>query len=268
MKDKRLHPGADLIVALACLTLIALTGCGGGKSASSGQTTGAPASPTPAETESPEPTGPTPFPQLRNSERPLPEGTYVTSTFAAPTLMMTLPGDWTFADQGPTNLQINMGTGIHLESALSVFRYFGRVIDPGNDHSITKTSDLISWIEQNPHLEVIGKAGPVQIGGVGGREIDFRPSGAPLCTYFTDGSRCWNLMPLIDGDPFTPANMELGTMYVVGSDPESPEVPFSYRLAVVDFDGSEVVFIWQEDASAFDDTVKTFEEVLASIEVS
>jgi hypothetical protein len=191
----------------------------------------------------------------------------VTSTFADPILTMMLPGAWTYYDQGPTNLQINMGAGVHLESNLSLFRYFGRVIDPGDNHSITKTKDLFSWIEQNPHLEVIGKARPAQIGGVGGREIDFRPTGAPLCAYAGDGSRCWNLMPIIDGDPYTPTNMALGTMYCVGSDPESPDVPFTYRLAMVDLDGSQVVFVWQEDTSAFDETVKTFEEVLASIEV-
>jgi hypothetical protein len=272
MKVRPLHPVAGFVVALACLALVALTACSGETSASSGQTTGAPAATSPSRLASPtaagspEPTGPTPFPQLRNTERPLSEGTYVTSSFAAPILTMTLPGAWTYYDQGPTNLQINMGAGVHLESNLSLFSYFGRVIDPGDNHSITTTKDLISWIEQNPHLEVTGQARPIQVGGVEGREIDFKPTGAPLCAYFADGSRCWNLMPIIDGDPYTPANMELGTMYVVSSDPESPDVPFSYRLAVVDFDGSEVVFMWQEDTSMFDETVTTFEEVLASIE--
>lgn len=269
MKETSLHPCARLVVALACLALVTLTACSGGNSASSNPTTSAPpvTSPSASEIASPEPAGPTEFPELRNSERPLSEGTYVTSTFADPILTMTLPGVWTFYDQGPTNLQLNMGTGVHLESNLSVFGFFGRVVDPGDDHTITETGDLISWIEQNPHLEVIGGASPVRIAGVKGREIDFRPIGAPLCTYFADGSRCWNLMPIIDGDPFTPANHELGTMYAVSSDPESPDVPFSYRLAVVDLDGSEVVFAWQEDASAFDQTVQTFEEVLSSIEV-
>jgi hypothetical protein len=268
--------GLGSVAALVCFALVSLTGCGGGGStSSSGPTTGASAvtspspgsSPSPSEIASPLPTGPKEFPKLRNSERHLSEGTYVTSTFDAPVLTVTLPGDWTFYDQGPTNLQLNMGTGVHLESSLSLFNYFGRVIDPGDDHSITETSDLISWIEQHPHLEVIGKAESVHIAGFEGQEIDFRPSGMPLCTYFPDGSRCWNLMPIIDGDPFSPANQELGTMFVVSSDVESPDVPFTYRLALVDIDGSQVVFVWQEDGSVFDETVQTFEQVLASIEV-
>jgi len=271
MKDRPLHRSAGLVVALACLALVT-PACGGGNSAPS---TGSPAvtspslvaSPSTADTSSPEPGGPTPFPELRNTETQLSEGTYVTSTFADPILTMTLLGGWTFYDQGPTNLQVNMGTGVHLESTLSVFGFFGQVVDPGDDHSMTETRDLISWIEQNPNLEVMGRPSSVRIGGVKAREIDFRPTGAPLCTYFPDGSRCWNLMPIIDGDPFSPANQELGTMYVVSSDPDSPDVPMMYRLAVVDFDGSQVVFVWQEDASAFNRTVRTFEDVLASIEV-
>ena len=267
MHDRRMHPGAGPVVALACLALVALAACGA-TSSSSEQTIPASvaASPSAVETASPEPAGPTPFPAVRNTEQLLDEGTYVTSTFADPILTMTLPGTWIFFDQGPTNLQLNHGSSAHLESTMSMFVSFGRVVDPSDDHTIMKTNDLISWIEQNPHLEVIGTASPVRIAGVKGQEIDFRPVDAPLCSYFADGSRCWNLMPIIDGDPFTPANQELGTMYVVGSDPERPDEPFSYRLAVVDLDGSEVVFVWQ-DASAFDKTVKTFEDVLASIEV-
>jgi hypothetical protein len=252
-------------LASACLATIVLTACGG---SSTGTTETSATEPVPTESATMQPeTGPTPFPDLRNSEVSLSEGTYVTSTFADPIFSMTLPGVWTFFDQGPTNLQVNKGTGVSLESNLSVFGFFGRVVDPRHDQSITKTNDLISWIEQNPHLEVTRRASPIQIGGVKGREIDFRPIGAPLCSYAQDGSRCWNLMPIIDGNPFTPENQELGTMYVVGSDVESPDDPFSYRLAVVDFGGSDVVFIWQEDASAFDQTVQTFEDVLASIEV-
>jgi hypothetical protein len=269
MNNEGLHRSAAPAVALAALTLVAFAACSGGEPASPGQTGGTPvvASPSAAETSSPEPAGPIPFPQVRNTESHLSEGTYVTSTFADPLLTMTLPGPWTLFDQGPTNLQINMGSRVHLESQLSAFSFFGRVVDPGDDHTIVETNDLISWIEQNPHLVVIGRPSSVRIGGAKGREIDFRPVDAPLCTYYSDGSRCWNLMPIIDGDPFTPENQELGTMYVVGSDPESPDVPMSYRLALLDFDGSEVVFIWQEEASAFDQTVKTFERVLASIEV-
>ena len=265
--DARAHTGAGWISVLACIATIGLAACGGSSPSSGSPSASSVTTPTASPTEEPQ-AGPSPFPEFRNTDVPLSEGTYVTSTLADPTLTMTLPGTWTFADQGPTNLQINEGTGVHLESALSLFDFFGRVIDPTDDHAITKTHDLISWIEQNPHLEVIGRASPVRIGGVKGTEIDFRPVDAPLCTYFADGSRCWNLMPLIDGDPFTPANMELGTMYVVGGDPESPGVPFTYRLAVADFGGSQVVFIWQEAASVFDQTVKTFEDVLASIEVS
>ena len=254
-------------MALATLAATLATACGGGGAPSTSPETSRTTSSTASPTEEPQ-AGPTPFPSARNTEAPLSGGTYVTTTFGPPALSMTLPGTWTFADQGPTNLQINQGSGEHLESSLSAFDFFGRVIDPSDDHTIMKTNDLIAWLEQNPHLEVIGHAASVRIAGGKGREIDFRPIDAPPCTYFSDGSRCWNLMPLIGGDPFTPANREVGTMFVVGSDPTSPGVPFTYRLAVADVGGQQVVFIWQEDTSAFHRTVKTFESVLASIKVS
>ncbi len=109
---------------------------------------------------------------------------------------------------------------------------------------------------------------PVRIGDVKGREIDFRTVDAPPCTSYEDGSRCWNLIPVIDGDPFAPANMELGTMFAVGSDPQSPNVPFTYRLAVAELSDRQVVFAWQEATSAFARTSKTFEEVPSSVHAS
>jgi hypothetical protein len=267
MEQARSVSGGRPVVGLALVALVSLAACGGNPASSGSTTGGSSAGPTNSGPTSPEPTGPMVFPELRNTERHLQEGTYVTSTFSDPTLTLTLPGAWTFFDQGPTDLQLNMGTSVHLESQLLLFNFFGRVVDPGDDHSITETNDLISWIEQHPNLEVTRDATPVEVGGVEGTAIDFRPTGAPLCTYYTDGSRCWNLMPIIDGDPFTPANQELGTMFVVGGDDQSPDVMFSYRLTLVDFDGSQVVFIWQEDTSVFDQTVQTYGDVLGSIEV-
>lgn len=268
MSERRGHVSARRMSALACLVVaIALTACSGGSSAGGANSAGSAMTPAATPTAGPG-TGPTPFPASRNTEVPLRGGTYVTSTFADPTLTMTLPGTWTFADQGPTNLQVNQGVGVHLESTLLLFDFFGRVVDPADDRTITRTDDLIGWIEHNPHLQVVGRARSVRIGGVKGSEIDVRTVDAPPCTYYADGSRCWNLMPIIDGDPFAPANRDLGTMFAVGSDPQSPNVSFTYRLAVVELGGRQIVFAWQEATSAFRRTVKTFEQVLSSVHAS
>jgi len=45
-------------------------------------------------------------------------------------------------------------------------------------------------------------------------------------------------------------------------------VPFSYRLVLVDFGDSQVVFTWQDAQSSFDGSVRTFDEVVASVETT
>ncbi len=57
-------------------------------------------------------------------------------------------------------------------------------------------------------------------------------------------------------------------MFAVGSDPQSPNVPFTYRLAVAELGDRQVVFAWQEATSAFARTSKTFEEVPSSVHAS
>src|SRR5947207_1922035 len=111
------HQGTGRIIAMACVASIALSACGGGggssssrpsarTTASAAQPTATTPTPTASATES-SPAGTTSFPAQRNTEVPLSEGTYVTTTFAEPALTMTLPGPWTFYDQGPTDIQIN-----------------------------------------------------------------------------------------------------------------------------------------------------------------
>jgi hypothetical protein len=244
---------AALYAAIVIAAAAGVTACGGSNKPS--------ASPPTAASPTTQPS----LPEVTNQVTAVPAGRYTPKVAPA---SLAFEGPWTMYDNDSNYLQINKGSdftqGVH--QTLTVFQYHGKGVSPADNHSLVAAPDLLAWLQQNPHLKVTRTAA-VTVGGSPGTEVDLHAVNPPDCAYYADGSKCWNLTPMIDGDPFSPDAQQAGDMLVVGSDlPGNGGGDLPTRLVLAQHGGASYVFFWVDAADSFTTSVADFETVLSTVQ--
>ncbi len=251
--------------ALDTALAIVMTACGGGGSTNATTNVqGDSGPPTVVPSASP---SVDPGPQLFPPTGGIFAGDTYTSVMTDPSITMTLPGTWSMFGQSANFVAPEVGSGGYTMTEFYVFKFDGRVVDPKDNETIVHTQDLIGWLRTNPHIRFLTRPKPATVGGARGRVFDIEAVNAPDCAYFHDGTRCWNLLPMIEGNPYSPTAVGNAGMLVIGPGLD-PSIQAPDRFWLLNVHGQDMGIVWQDDAPTFKDSVKNFETILKSVEWS
>lgn len=130
--------------------------------------------------------------------------------------------------------------------------YLDRVLDPVGQRTIERLEgDPFDWVEQHPRLEVVsGSATDLEVDGHPARQLDLLPAEPVAC-----GSHHQNLQCVLIG---------------YGPPDDEPFVVFAgsrFRVVVVDFDGTPILFTYQAaDDARFADRSGVFDRWVRSVD--
>lgn len=134
------------------------------------------------------------------TEAPLAAGRFNTGLFS-PTLSFTVGEGWRVATaETEDSLSIERDSRIYFSNVTEVFEPTGEVLDPQDPtqpNASPAPDDLVSWIEDHPHLNVT-KEKEVDIGGLTGTQLDVEVTSAPEDYPVTCYGPCVALFPNTD----------------------------------------------------------------------
>lgn len=206
-----------------------------------------------AQTEEPSPeaaettTAPQVLPTGGPTGRALLPGTYVTGRFE-PKVTFTLedqPGArWRADGDLPDVMSIAKE-----QNAFLTFLKPSQVIDPTTQEPVAVPADLVTWLQNNPNLEV-GEPTPATIGGVSGTQLDVSgviPEPRQRCGIGGDDPPCVAIAPISEGAPFIFIEDTLA------------------RITVLEVNGEAIMVAIEDQSETYEEFLSQAEQVLDTV---